>query len=181
MSNVLLWKRGFIWAEKSVFYFKKGVHFGLKSQCFISKRGRFELKSQCFATKKGDIFKLENEDGYHFFSEWGSQEYSILSLFFFCIQDPMLMLMYKDYITGRLYCKPAIWRHLLVCKSWLHQRLGVRWPFVMRFICGKAIHSYVGQKLLFRLFSIFVKKTTTLHPSCWGKRFVLCLNLNWYI
>ncbi len=60
-------KRGFIWAEKSVFYCQKGVHFGLTSQCFISKRGCFELKSQCFATKKGDIFKLENKNGYHFF------------------------------------------------------------------------------------------------------------------
>ncbi len=61
-------KGWFIWADKSVFYYKKGVHFGLKSQCFVSKSGHFELKSQCFATKKGVIFKLENKDGFPFYS-----------------------------------------------------------------------------------------------------------------
>ncbi len=55
-------KKGFIWAEKSVFYCKRGVHFGLNIQCFIAKRGSFWAK-------KGVIFKLENKDGYHFF-QW---------------------------------------------------------------------------------------------------------------
>ncbi len=41
MSSVLLWKMGFIWAEKSMFSAKKGVHFGLKSQCFITKKRSF--------------------------------------------------------------------------------------------------------------------------------------------
>ncbi len=34
-------KRGFIWAEKSVFFNKKGVRFGLNSQCVIAKKGLF--------------------------------------------------------------------------------------------------------------------------------------------
>ncbi len=66
ISCVLLWKCGFIWAEKSVFYHNKGVHFG--------------LKSQVFCRKKGVIFKLENKDGYHFFQwvrDWQTSHFEV--------------------------------------------------------------------------------------------------------
>ncbi len=69
MSSILLWKWGFIWAEKSVFCWKKGLIFDWKVSVLSWKRGCFELKSQCFAAKKGVIFKLENKDVYHLF-QW---------------------------------------------------------------------------------------------------------------
>ncbi len=61
MSSVLPWKRGFIWAEKSVFYCKKGVHFGLKSQSFIAKKGSFWAEKSVFCCKKGGHFQTREQ------------------------------------------------------------------------------------------------------------------------
>ncbi len=48
---------------------KMGVHFGLKSQVFYCLKGVVLRRKVCFTAKKGDIFKLENKDGYHYF-QW---------------------------------------------------------------------------------------------------------------
>ncbi len=68
-SSVLPWKRGFIWADKSVFYHKKRGSLSTESECFIAKMGSFWAEKSVFCHKKGVIFKLENKDGYHFF-QW---------------------------------------------------------------------------------------------------------------
>ncbi len=41
----------------------------MKGQCFIVIKGLFWVETSVFCHKKGVIFKLENEDGYHFF-QW---------------------------------------------------------------------------------------------------------------
>ncbi len=56
---------------------KRGLILDRKVIVLSQKRSHFELKSQCFAAKKGVLFKLENKDGYHFFSEWGSRGWEL--------------------------------------------------------------------------------------------------------
>ncbi len=65
MSSV---KRGFIWADKTVFYHKKEVHFGLKSQCFIAKKGSFWAEKSVFCGKKRCHFQTEEKGWVPFFS-----------------------------------------------------------------------------------------------------------------
>ncbi len=62
MSIVLLCKRGFIWAEKSLFYCKKGIEFVLKSQCFIMKKGSFWAEKSVFCHKKGGHFQTGEQE-----------------------------------------------------------------------------------------------------------------------
>ncbi len=79
MSSVLPWKGGFIWANKSVFYLKEGGSFWTQKSVLHRKKGVvLNWKVSVFAAKKGVIFKLENKDGYHFSSEWGSRAYGTL-------------------------------------------------------------------------------------------------------
>ncbi len=72
MSSVLPWKRGFIWAEKSVFYHKKRVHFWLKSQCFIEKKGLFWAEKCVLPQKRVSFSNWRTRMGTTFSSEWGS-------------------------------------------------------------------------------------------------------------
>ncbi len=65
-SSILLWKRGFIWADKSVFLLqKRGFILDWKVKCFIAKNWLFWCEKSVFCHKKGVIFKLEKQDGYH--------------------------------------------------------------------------------------------------------------------
>ncbi len=74
MSHVLLWKRGFIWAEKSVFYCKKGVYLGLKSQVFYRKKGVvLSWKVSVLPQKRASFSNWRTRMGITFSSEWGSR------------------------------------------------------------------------------------------------------------
>ncbi len=60
MSSVLLWKRVFIWAEKSVFYpQKRGFISAEKSSVSPQKRGSFSN----WRTRMGTTFSAEREPG----------------------------------------------------------------------------------------------------------------------
>ncbi len=76
----LLWKWGFIWSEKSVFYCKKGDHFGLKTQCFSAKKGLFWAEKSVFCSKKGGNFQTGEQGWVPLFpvSEWAGGIYMSL-------------------------------------------------------------------------------------------------------
>ncbi len=65
-------KRGFIWAEKSVFYCKRGGSPWTEKSVFYREKGVDLSWKVCLATTNGVIFKRRTRIGITFSSEWGS-------------------------------------------------------------------------------------------------------------
>ncbi len=57
ISSVLLWKWGFIWAEKSVFYHEKGGSFWTEKSVFYREKGAVWAEKSVFCRKKGGNFQ----------------------------------------------------------------------------------------------------------------------------
>ncbi len=73
MSSLLPWKRGFIWAEKSVLL-QKGVNFGLNSPVFHHEKGVvLSWKVGVLPQKRGSFSNWRTRMDTTFSSEWGSR------------------------------------------------------------------------------------------------------------
>ncbi len=74
MSSVLSWKRGFIWAKKSVFYSKKGGSFWTEKSVFFCEKGVIlSWKVSVLLQKMGLFSNCITRMGTTFSSEWGSR------------------------------------------------------------------------------------------------------------
>ncbi len=116
MSSVLPWKKGFIWAEKSVFYCKKGGSFWTeKSEFYHEKWVVLSWKVSVLSQKRGSFSNWRTGMGTTFSSEWVSRDH--------WLQNGVENKCYMHHVYNKTYdtCQKMTWHGVVKMKGlgWL--------------------------------------------------------------